>query len=140
MPSTYHVDPEQELILVRPTGRFTEEEFIQLCRALYDDPDREPQFAVIWDTRDIDELVMDADVIPEYKSFLRENEDRLTQGPIAIIADRALTRTFASMLTQVGNKHVGAYEIFSTPDEAAQWIGLPDTALSDLPTPRRVDV
>jgi hypothetical protein len=140
MPSTYHVDPEQELILVRPTGRFTETAFIQLCRALYDDPDREPSFSVIWDTRDIDELVMDADVIPEYKTFLRENEDRLTQGPIAIIADRALTKTFASMITQVGNELVGACEIVSTPDEAAQWLDIPNSALSDLPTPRRVDV
>ena len=139
MPSTYHVDPEQELILVRPTGRFTEEEFIQLCRALYDDPDRTPQFAVIWDTRAVDELVMDADVIPEYKTFLRENEDRLTQGPIAIIADRALTKTFASMLTQVGREHVGACEVVSTPEEAARGVDLPDTALSNLPAPRRVD-
>lgn len=140
MPSTYHVDPEQEFIFVRPTGRFTDKAFIQLCRVLYDDPDREPRFAVIWDTRDIDELVMDADVIPEYKAFLRENEDRLTQGPIAIIADRALTTTFASMLTQVGKKYVGKYEIVSTPEEATRWIGLPNAALFDLPTPRRVDV
>jgi len=140
MPSAYHIDPEQAFILVRPTGRVTEQTFIQLCRAFYNDPDRAPEFSVIWDTRDIDELVMDADVIPNYKAFLRENEDRLTQGPIAIVADRALTTTFASMLIQVGNERVGTYEMFTTLEAAAEWIGVPSAALTDLPTPRRVDV
>ena len=139
MPSPHHVDPEHELILVRPTGRVIEETFLQLCRALYDDPDRDPRFSVVWDTRSIDALVMDADVIPDFKAFLRENEHRLTQGPVAIVAERPLTRTFASMLIQVGSEHVGPYKIVATLEEAAQGIGVSKIALTNFSTSQRID-
>lgn len=140
MPSPYHIDPEHELILVRPTGRVNEDTFLQLCRALYDDSTRDPQFSVVWDTRSVDELVMDADIIPDFKAFLRENEHRLTQGPVAIVAERPLTRTFASMLIQVGKEYVGPYEIVSSLEEAARQIGVAEAALSNLSSSRRIDV
>jgi len=124
MPSAYHIDPEHNLVLVRPAGRFTETAFIQLCRTLYDDPDRSPYYSVIWDVRAIDELVMDAAVIPMYRDFLAENADRLTQGPVAIVTDREIATTFASMLIEVGKNRVGAYEIFSSLASAAAWVGV----------------
>jgi len=76
MSSTYYVDPDRDLVLVRPTGRFTETVLIELCRAIYDDPDREPHFSTVWDARAIDELVMGAEVIPMYRAFLAENAER----------------------------------------------------------------
>jgi hypothetical protein len=137
--STYAVDPHFGFVLVRPAGRFTEEAFIELCRAVYDDPDRQPHYSAIWDARGIDELVMDADVIPMYKRFLRENAHRVTQGQVAIVSDRELATTFASMLIEVGRSRVGAFELFETLDAAARWIGIPPQAIADLPAPRRVD-
>jgi len=138
MSSAYHIDPEHNLVLVRPAGRFTETAFIQLCRTIYDDPDRRPHFSSIWDARAIDELVMDAEVIPMYRAFLAENADRVTQGQVAIVTDREIATTFASMLIQVGKNRVGAYEIFSSLASAAAWMGVPPEALSNPPAPRRV--
>jgi hypothetical protein len=138
MPPTYYVDPDRRLVLTRPTGRFTETTLIALCQAIYDDPDREPQFSTVWDVREVDELVMDASVIPMYRAFLAENAGRITQGQIAVITDREMATTFASMLIEIGRAKVGAYEIFSDLPSAATWLDVPTEALSDPPAPRPV--
>lgn len=133
MAHAYRVEAEDALVLFRPTGRFNETDFIDLSRAAYDDPRRKPHFAHVWDTRAIDELVMDADVISMYRNLLTENADRITQGKVAVIATRGLTRTFASMLIQVSTDHPATFRLFEHGEAAAAWIGIPESDLTNVP-------
>jgi hypothetical protein len=129
MACAYCVDPGDELVLFRPTGRFTETNFIALCRAAYDDSRRRSHFAHVWDTRAIDELIMDATVISMYRELLVEKADRVTEGKVAVIATRALTRTFASMLIQVSKDHPATFRLFGQVEAAAEWVGVSTSAL-----------
>jgi hypothetical protein len=129
----YHVDADHSVVLFRPTGQFTEHDLIALIEAALDDPRRTPQFVHVWDTRDIDELVMDADVITMYRTFLDENAARITQEKVAIVATRTLTRTFASMLAQVSGQHPATFRLFDDLEAAAGWVGVPSPVLTDVP-------
>lgn len=133
MACAYHVNAGHDLVLFRPNGRFGGDDFIALCRAAYDDPRRTPQFSHVWDTRSIDELVMEVDVISTYRAFLSENQERLTEEKVAIIATRAMTRTFASMLVQVSKQSPATFQLFNSVQAAADWIGVPGTALTGVP-------
>ena len=114
MASPYRVDPQHDLILVCPTGVFSETEFISLLRAIYDDPDREPHFSAVWDTRFIDELSMGVRVIPMYRRFLAENAARMTEGNICIITGWDTARTFASMLIRLAAPDAPTYKVVET--------------------------
>jgi hypothetical protein len=135
MASSYRVDPQHDLILVCPTGVFSETEFISLLESIYDDPDREPHFSAVWDTRFIDELAMGVQVISMYRTFLAENADRVTEGKIAIITGWDTARTFASMLIRLVEPGAPTYRVVDTRDAAAAWMDLPTEALSTFPTP-----
>jgi len=131
--AVYHVNVEHAFVLFRPTGRFAERDLIHLIQTVLEDPRRTPQFTHVWDTRDIDELVMDADVISMYRDLLTEKEDRITRGKIAIVATRTLTRTFASMLIQVSRKHPGVFRLFEGMEAVAEWVGVPTSSLTSIP-------
>jgi hypothetical protein len=131
MPCVYKVNRRHEFVLLRPSGRFTETDFIETCRAYYDHPDREPTFAHLWDGRSIDELVMNVDVIALYRDFLEENEERATVGDVVVIATRSMTETFATMLIQVSDLQAATYRLCRSLEEAADALGVPLAALRD---------
>jgi len=129
----YHVNVEHTVVLLRPKGRFAEGDLIDLLQAVLEDSRRRPSFTHVWDTRDIDELVMDADVISMYRTLLDENTDRLEQEKVAIVATRPLTRTFSSMLAQTSRQHPAAFQLFETLKTAAEWVGVPASVLTSIP-------
>jgi hypothetical protein len=133
MACAYHVNPEHEFVLLRPTGTFTESEFIALSRAVWTHPDREPHFHHVWDTRPIDELVMNASVISMYRDFRSEHEEQETVGKVAIVTTRALIRTFALMIVQVGHLDRLTLRPFSDMETAAEWVHLPLSVLTEIP-------
>ena len=128
----YHINLHHNFVLFRPTGQFTERDLIDLMQAAFDDPRRSPTFAHVWDTQAIDELVMDADVISMYKNLLDDSADQVTEEKVAVIASRAVTRTFASMLIQVSTQHPATFELFERAEGAADWIGVPVSALTAI--------
>lgn len=129
----YHIDVDHDFVLFRPTGQFTERDLINLIQAAFEDPRRSPDFTHVWDTQAIDELVMDADVISMYRNLLDENADRITEDKVAVIASRAVTRTFASMLIQVSKEHPATFQLFERMEGAADWIEVPTSALTAIP-------
>jgi hypothetical protein len=133
MGSFYHFNADHALVFFRSTGRFTEHDFINLLLAAYDDPRHTPTFNHVWDSRDIEELVVGANVINMYRDLLNEYESQITRGRIAIVAVRTITRTFSSMLVQVGNGHPATFRLFKDLEAAAEWIGVPASALIDIP-------
>ncbi len=133
MSSSYHLNAEHALVLIRATGRFTESDLETLLRSVYDDPRHTPRFNHLWDSRAIDELVVDVDVIDTYRELLDEYEDQMSRGKVAVVAARTLTRTFASMLIQVGAKHPATFRVFDDMEGAAGWIGVPMSVTTDVP-------
>lgn len=129
----YHVNAEHTVVLLRPTGRFAEGDLIDLIQAVLDDPRRRPHFNHVWDTRHIDELVMDADVISMYRTLLDENTGRITQEKVGIVATRPLTRTFSAMLAQTSRQHPAAFQLFETLETAAEWVEVPASVLTNIP-------
>jgi hypothetical protein len=128
----YHINVDHAFVLFRPTGQFTECDLINLIQAVFDDPRRSPTFTHVWDTRAIDKLVMDADVISMYRNLIDENVDRIPEEKVAVVASRAVTRTFASMLIQVSKEHPATFQLFERLEGAADWIGVPPAALTTV--------
>jgi hypothetical protein len=139
MSSTYHIDPDRGLILVRLASTLTEATFLDTCRAVYNDPERDPAFSTVWDGRSIDEIAVGASIIPMYKEFLQENTDRLTRNRVALIANRDVVATFASMLAEISKTHVAQHKLFESMEAAAEWVDVPAEVLSNYPDSRRVN-
>lgn len=133
MGSFYHLDTEHELALFRATGRFTESDLVELLRSVYEDPCHTPTFDHVWDSRGIEKLVVDADVIGMYRDLLDEYEGQISRGKVAVVAVRTLTRTFTSMLIGVGANHPATFQVFPDMEAAAAWIGVPPSATTDVP-------
>lgn len=133
MACAYHVNSEHEFVLLRPTGEFTESEFIDLSRAVWTHPDRKPHFSHIWDTRPIDKLIMNASVIPMYRDFLSEHKEQEPKGKVAIVTTRTMIRTFALMLVQIGRLDRLTLQPFSDMETAAEWVDLPVEVLTEIP-------
>jgi hypothetical protein len=134
MSYSFYVNNEYEFVLIRPWGEFTEDEFIDVSRAFYNHPTREPDFAHIWDTQSIDRLVMDANVIDMYRAFLAENSDRSSSDRVAIIATRTMVETLSRMLAELNRQQTNQeISFFNDLASAASWLGLPLEVLTDIP-------
>lgn len=140
MGSYYYFDAERALTLFRATGRFTENDLINLLRAAYDDPRHTPHFNHIWDARAVDELAVDVDAISMYRDLLDEYEGRITREKVAVVAVRALTRIFTSMLMEVGAEHPATFRLFDDREAAAAWVGVPASAVTEVPDRRWTEV
>lgn len=139
MAYAYCIDRRYSVVVVRPSGQFTESQFIELLRAMYNDPDRDPSFCHVWDTRSIHELTMDVDVIPRYKAFLGEHEEEVVGGQVAIIATHATTRLFATMLMEINERETTqTVQLFADVESAAEWLDVPEQTISDVPEDRWV--
>lgn len=133
MGNFYHVNAERELVLFHSTGRFTGGDFIDLLRAAHDTPQHKPDFSHIWDTRAIDELVVDTEVISMYRDLLSEYGGKISRGKIAVVTVRALTRTVSTMVMELRTEHPAIYRFFDDLEGAAEWIGVPVSAVTDIP-------
>lgn len=133
MGSFYHFNADHALVFFRSTGRFTEHDFINLLRAAYDDPRHTPNFSHVWDSRDVEELVVDPNVINMYRDLLNEYESQIAREKIAIVAVRTITRTFSSMLARVGTGHPATFQLFDDLEAAAEWVGVPASVLTEVP-------
>ncbi|HKL88306.1 MAG TPA: hypothetical protein VJ884_04810 [Salinibacter sp.] len=133
MACAFHVNPDHQFVLLRPAGEFTESEFIALSKAVWTHPDREPHFTHLWDTRPIEKLVMNASVIPMYRTFRAEHEEQETVGKVAIVTTRPNVRTFALMIVQIGKLDRLTLQPFSNMEAAAGWADLPLRVLTEIP-------
>jgi len=133
MNSFYHLNTEHKIVIFRSPGRYTESDFINLLRGAYDDPRHTPQYDHIWDSRSIEELVVDVEVIDLYRDLLKEYEGQISQGKVAVIAVRTLTRTFSSMLAEVGTEHPATFRMFDDVEATAEWVGVPVSVITNVP-------
>ena len=134
MRNAFYVDDTHAFVLIRPTGEFTETDFVNLCREVYDHPKREPRFAHIWDTRSIEALVMGADVIELYRHFLQDSKGSATTGDVAVVATRTMVSVLARMLAEI-RKQIGEEDTFyfENLETAAESLEIPVTALKEIP-------
>jgi broad specificity phosphatase PhoE len=134
MSYAYHVDPDHGLVLVRPSGQFTDDELIEVFRRFLQHPDRDPDFDHVWDTSSLDELVVDVGVIDKYRSVLDEHAERVGDGRVAVVAHRETTRMLATMLFSLGNgQRQRTQRIFETLEQVADWLELPVSVLTGIP-------
>lgn len=134
MSYAYYIDEERSVAIIRPEGRFNETEFMDALRTVYGHPKRTPDFAHVWDTRFIEELTMDTDVLPMYKSFIQETQDRAKDSRVAILASRSTVRLFSSMLMEITDLTAPrSMQLFQTEEELADWLNVPRDELWDIP-------
>lgn len=135
MSYVYHVDSEYGLVVIRPAGRFTGDQLIDIFRDVLQNPDREPDYDHVWDTSALKTLVVDVEVIDMYRSVLDKHAEQIGNGRVAVVARRETTRTLATMLFSVGEEDQGreTQRIFESLEQAADWLGLPVSVLVRIP-------
>lgn len=126
MAYAYYLNTQHRLVIIRPYGEFTDEQLIEVSHAFYSDPDREPGFDHLWDTRMIETLVMGVEVIDKYTTFQEEHEQQAGDGRVAVVATRETTETLATMLFTFGDEKTEQSQcIFNDMGAAAEWLDVP---------------
>ena len=130
---SFYVDEENEFVLVRPSGTFTETEFIDANRAFYNHPNRAPRFAHVWDTRPMDKLVLGVRTIDMYRNFLDENRERASDDRVAVIATRTRVETLSRMMSEINKQRTDQdFRFFRSFEPVAEWLDIPLGAFTDI--------
>jgi len=129
MPTTLHVAPACACVYVSATGRFTDETYVAAFQAVLNHPERDPDFAEVWDFLGLAKLAFTPKVLEVYQRFMLRYKDEgvLTRGRVAVLARQEEVRTMAVLFDQISSKHVEReIKAFVRPADAEAWLGLPE--------------
>jgi len=116
---TYWIDPSRRLVVSRASGVFTPDDVLAARRDVGRDPAFDPTYDQIIDLADAGDVQFD------YNAMLAVASSSLSHAAIrrAIVARTAEQHSLACIF-QVASEQIGQrIEIFTTFDEALEWVG-----------------
>jgi hypothetical protein len=90
-------DAARRVVIVTALGRVTGHQIADTLQAVYNDPNWQSGYDVIWDGSGITELVMEPPDIPALVALQRDLAPRAGQGRDVIIAHRAIDDMMAQI-------------------------------------------
>lgn len=125
MAFAHRIAPSHRLAAIRFYGTVTGTDILEGIRSLYSDPAWEPGFQMIWDARDVAQLILDpadADAVVEVS---KTHQDLSRQSRTAVLSGGFFVYTSAMMFHVRANRGTEReMEIFETLPEALAWLGL----------------
>lgn len=130
MPASYRIDVELGLVVGRVDGRFTDVDLLAYQESLRADPRFRPDYDQLLDLRGCDRV----DTSRAGVCFAALRSPFGTTSRRAVIAVGTDMREMTRIFGLWSDGLAGRTRIFSAPDRASVWLGLPDLDLSDEQT------
>ena len=126
MSFTYQIHREQRLAVAVSPAKLTSAEISAGMRQVFGDPAWQPGFDIIWDGRQIEQLLLTPEDIPEIMAVVEELSSRSGTGRSAVVVlrfmDYANARLFSARNRSPRGRNV---RLFNTMAEAVTWLGVP---------------
>lgn len=124
MPFTHLIDAEHRLAAIRFAGTVTGAEIVEGIAALFDSPEWESGFQVIWDGRAIATLILDPDDAEQVVAASVGRRSQTGEARTAVLSLGFTVYTSALVLTLKANRNTNReIKIFESMDEALAWLG-----------------
>ena len=133
MPVTYHLKPDERLVILVHVGAVTDDEFLSFYKALYEDDRFDKSFNLLVDLRRTESAVRSAEALKEFADFMRRQLVGSTAGPkIAVVAPKDISFGLARMYEVFSDDVPWEFEVFRAADAAFAWLGLSENLMNDL--------
>lgn len=132
MPIDYTIHSAPGFVRTRFTGAVGDDEFVDLYRRLYADPDYALGTDEVADLREVEDLDLSAAALRRVEELTRERYAGGEAGfRTAIIAPRDQSYGIARMYEVFAEDGPENVRVFREPAEALEWLGLDPGALDD---------
>lgn len=133
MPITYHLKPDERLVILVHTGIVTDDEFMSFYKALFEGTQFDESFNLLVDLRQAESSVRSAATLDEFANFIRRQYGSTTERPkVAVVAPEDISFGLARMYEVFSGDVSWEFEVFRTADTALAWLGLPESMMNDL--------
>jgi hypothetical protein len=133
MPISYHLRPEEKLVVLIHDGFVTNGEFKSFYKSLYEDNQFDLSFNMLVDLRQAESSVRSAETLQESAEFMKRQYESTTATPkVAVVAPEDISFGLARMYEAFSEEVPWEFEVFRATDAALAWLGLPDSLMNDL--------
>ena len=126
----YFIIKDKNLVLEILSGSFELSDYINLKQSQFKDPDYDPNFSLILDIRNIEDIVSEKK-IKEYPERIKPIQHFTNRIKAAVITHTPSQVAGASLYKSFEDKPID-YKIFSTLEYALNWIGISKIDLKDI--------
>jgi len=126
----YFIIKDKSLIVEILSGRFEISDYMKLKNSQIQDPDFDPNFNLIMDIRNIEDIVSH-EMIKGYPERLKPVQLFTKRIKIAVIT-KTPSQVAGASLYELFEDNFFDYKIFSTLEYASYWIGISESDLKDI--------
>ena len=126
----YFIIKDENLVIEILSGCFDLSDYINLKQSQFKDPDYDPNFNLILDIRNIEDIVSQK-IIKEYPERIKPIQHFTKRIKAAVITHTPSQVTGASLYKLFEDKSID-FKIFSTLEYALNWIGISEIVLKDI--------
>ncbi len=125
MPITYTIDTDNNLAIVKASGRLSDEAILKFEQEMIDDPRRRPGILVLFDARNVNTTTISREAIRKILELERKHFPPNGKSRTAIVInDQDGWQRACEFADKAGRK----INVFSNIDVARAWLGYTDVA------------
>ena len=125
MPISYHLKPDQKLVVLVHKGIISDEEFLSFYEALYEDAQFDKSFNLLVDLRQTESSVRSAAALNQFADFIRKQFVNISVKPkVAVVAPKDISFGLARMYEVFSDDVPWQFAVFRAADAALAWLGL----------------
>jgi len=133
MPITFHLRPEEKLVISVHTGTTTDDEFIASYKSLYENDLFDRSMNRLMDLRQADTPQISSDTLRQFAELLRGQFTETAANPkVAVVATREFFFDLARMYEFITDAVPLDIAVFHSVESALAWFGLPENFMDDL--------
>ena len=121
MPYSYQIAPEHQFVYARIEGAVDGPECAAAVRQLFADDAWSPEYDVLWDGRQITQLVLGPD---DFDTLLHTVADRM-DGRDALVVERVVDIAAAELYAVLARRRDAETRVFQSIKEALEYLGRP---------------
>ena len=133
MPITYHLKPDEKLVILVHVGAVTDAEFMSFYNAFYEDTRFDKSFNLLVDLRQTESSVRGSAALNDFADFVQQQYVSTTARPkVAVVAPEDVSFGLARMYGAFSAAVPWDFVVFRAADAALAWLSVPESLMDDL--------
>jgi hypothetical protein len=133
MPITYHLKPNENLVLIVHVGIVPDDEFLSFYKKFYRDTIAGKSLNHLVDLRQAKSYERSTEALRKLPHLMQEHFSKLDIRPkVAVIAPDVLSFALARIFESHSSPIPFSFHVFKTVDKGLEWLDAPGSLLDDL--------